>query len=274
LHKKPWRFIVDSAQSAAQNMAIDEAISIAFSGGKAPETLRFYTWEKPSFSIGAFQTLEDDWIASLEAQKIDIVRRMTGGRGLLHEHELTYSLIASHKNPLFLGGIKGTFQGIGRGLLAGLKEIGLEAALHAPPRKTPLEAKNTLCFDAVSWYEITAQGKKLIGSAQRRWKKHFLQHGSFIIKQGEWVKNQAEVFSSKLISENQITLAELMVSPPDHETLIHAIKTGFEKALGITLKPGELSDEERRLAQQCLQEKYARRAWNLYRDTLSPTDAS
>ncbi len=266
MRKSPWRLIVDPAQSAALNMATDEAISLAFSEGKAPETLRLYTWEKPSFSMGAFQTLEENWIASLEAQKIDIVRRMTGGRGLLHEHELTYSVVASSKNPLFLGGIKGTFQSIGRGLLAGLEEMGVAAMLHAPARKPSPEEKKALCFDAVSWYEITAQGKKLIGSAQRRWKMHFLQQGSLIIKQSEWIKNQSEAFPAKLISENQITLAELMASPPNLETLIQAIKTGFEKTLDLSFEVGELSDYERKLVQRCLQEKYARRAWNLYRD--------
>ncbi len=267
MHKGSWRLIVDPAQTAAENMAIDEAIAIAFSEGKAPETLRLYTWKNPSFSIGAFQTLETDWVTFLEAQEIDIVRRMTGGRGLLHEHELSYSVIASIKNPLFSGGIKGTFESIARGLLAGLKEIGIEAILHTPARKPQPKVKKALCFDAVSWYEITAQGKKLIGSAQRRWKTHFLQHGSFVIKQSEWAKNETGTFSSKLISENQITLAELMASPPNPETLIHAIKTGFEKTLDLNLEAGELSDYEKKLVQDCLQEKYARRTWNLYRDT-------
>ncbi|VAX28748.1 Lipoate-protein ligase A [hydrothermal vent metagenome] len=266
MHKNPWRLIVEPAQAAAENMAIDEAIAIAFSEGKAPETLRLYTWKNPSFSIGAFQMLEKDWITFLEAQEIDIVRRMTGGRGLLHEHELSYSVIASIKDPLFSGGIKGTFESIARGLLAGLKEIGVAAILHTSARKPHPKAKKALCFDAVSGYEITAQGKKLIGSAQRRWKTHFLQHGSFVIKQSEWVKNEKRAFPLKLISENQITLTELMASPPNPETLIHAIKTGFEKTFDLNLEVGELSDDEKKLAQGCLQEKYARRTWNLYRE--------
>jgi len=261
LRKNSWRMIVEPAQAAAENMAIDEAIAIAFSEGKAPETLRLYTWKTPSFSIGAFQMLEQDWITLLEAQEIDIVRRMTGGRGLLHEHELSYSVIASIKNPLFSGGIKGTFESISLGLLAGLKEIGVAGILHTPARKPQPRAKKTLCFDAVSGYEITAQGKKLIGSAQRRWKTHFLQHGSFVIKQSE-----TRAFPSKLISENQITLTELMASPPNPETLIHAIKAGFEKTFDLNLEVGELSDYEKKLAQGCLQEKYARRTWNLYRE--------
>lgn len=263
--KSPWRLISDPPQSAALNMAIDEAIALAFSEGKAPETLRLYRWENPSFSIGAFQRLELDWIASLEAQHIEIVRRITGGRALLHDDEFTYSLISSTANPLFSSGIKGSFQSIAKGLLSGLQQIGLEAALHAPSHTPRLERKNPLCFDAVSIYEITAREKKLIGSAQRRWKNHFLQHGSLIIKQSDAMKNGMEDFPVKLVSENQITLAELMPIPPRYEALFQAIKTGFEKALAITLNPGTLSRYEQMLVQQCLREKYGRRAWNLYK---------
>jgi len=252
-------------------MAIDEAIAIAFSEGRAPETLRLYRWEKPSFSIGAFQKLEEDWIASLEAQNIGIVRRMTGGRGLLHDNELTYSVISSTNDPLFSAGIKGTFQSIAEGLLSGLRKLGVEAVLHTPARNLRPPQKNPLCFDAVSWYEITARGRKLIGSAQRRWKTHFLQHGALIIKQSGILNHQPEAFPSNLISENQITLAELMNTPPSHALLVQALKAGFEDALSFTLKPGRLSDHENTLVQQCLKERYGRHTWNLYRDKMGKT---
>lgn len=268
MDKRPWRLISGPAQSAALNMAIDEAIAIAFSEGKAPETLRLYRWEKPSFSIGAFQKLATNWIATLEAQDISIVRRMTGGRGLLHDHELTYSVVSSTAQPLFSKGIKGTFQSIAQGLLAGLRQIDVEATLHAPTRKLRPEHKKPLCFDTVSWYEITAQGKKLIGSAQRRWKNHFLQHGSLNIQQSDALKDKSGNFPARIISKNQITLSELMNTPPSPETLAQAIKTGFENALSLNLEPGELSPYEKTLVQQCLREKYARRAWNLYRKKI------
>lgn len=272
MEKRPWRLISEPAQSAALNMAIDEAIAIAFSEGKAPETLRLYRWEKPSFSIGSFQKLAANWITALEAQDIDIVRRMTGGRGLLHDHELTYSVVSSTAQPLFSKGIQGAFQSIAQGLLAGLRQIGVEATLHTATRKPHPERKNPLCFDAVSCYEITAQGKKLIGSAQRRWKNHFLQHGSLIIKQSKALQDEPGHFPTRMISKNQITLAELMNTPLSPETLAHAIKTGFENALSLNLEPGELSPYEKTLVQQCLQEKYAQRAWNLYRN--KPEDLS
>ncbi len=266
MHQSPWRLIVDAPQSAARNMAIDEAIAIAFSEGKAPATLRLYSWATPSFSIGAFQKLESDYIALLEAQEIDLVRRMTGGRGILHDDELTYSVVAGTAHALFSGGIQGTFQSIAGGLLNGLKAVGVEAAVHAPVRSGRPARKNRLCFDAVSVYEITARGKKLIGSAQRRWKNHFLQHGSLVLKKSNLGTPCSQGLPLNLVSEHQITLFELMNRDPRHDVLCQALKTGFENALSITFKAGGLSRDEENRVQECLQKKYGRRLWNVCRD--------
>jgi lipoate-protein ligase A len=241
-------------------MAIDEAISISFSEGKVPSTLRLYKWSIPSFSVGSFQKLEPDWLAFLNKKSIPLVRRMTGGRALLHDQELTYSFISSTRDPLFSGGIKGTFHAIANGLVAGLREIGVEAEIHAPGREERLgRSQNPLCFASTSWYEITVQGRKLIGSAQRRWVSHFLQHGSLLIDKSD-VEN-------RFFSGNEIALSDLLPQRCGFDKLEEAVKNGFEAALPITFRSGSLTKEEMERSELLIKEKYGNNAWNLYRET-------
>lgn len=244
------------------NMAIDEAIATAFSKGQVPPTLRLYGWAVPAVSFGSFQKWEPEWNDLAASGALRFVRRITGGRALLHDRELTYSVVASTKDPLFSEGIKGTFYAIAGGLLAGLRSLGADADLYAPPRSQRLERPaNPLCFASTSWYEITAEGKKLIGSAQRRWTKHFLQHGSIILEKGP-----DRAFSS----ENQISLDALLPRLPNDKTLRAALKEGFEAALSIKLEDGILNPEEEKISARLAKEKYGSPAWTLRREIPSP----
>ncbi|HIE65134.1 MAG: biotin/lipoate A/B protein ligase family protein [Nitrospira sp.] len=268
--KITWRLIINPPLAPARNMAIDEAIAIAFSKKKVPPTLRLYQWSRPTFSIGSFQTLDTHWLDYLNRLNVNIVRRMTGGQGLLHDREMTYSVIASTKDPLFSGGIKRTFHSIAKGLLAGLQEIGTEGKIHGPSQGRRLaRKKDPLCFAATSGYEITARGKKLIGSAQRRWKAHFLQHGSLILE--AWIPG-SETFPKegpRMASDKQITLAELLPTLPEMGSLERAMKTGFETALQIHFVLGQLTTEETESTERLIKEKYGTDQWNLYRKTSS-----
>ncbi len=249
-------------------MATDEAITIAYSEGKVPPTLRFYRWERPVFSIGSFQYLTQNQVVLLEENAIPVIRRITGGRGLLHDDELTYAVISNTSTPPFSSGIKGTFQGIAKGLIAGLDQLGAHATVHRPALRGRTTRGNPLCFDAISWYEITAQQKKLIGSAQRRWKSYFLQHGSLILNKRRSEQEAEMPQVASLISENQISLSDLCPSPPSYEEVVLAMKSGFENAFSIEIRPGELSPSERKLIDHLIREKYGRREWNLYRNEV------
>ncbi len=237
-------------------MAIDEAIAQRFSDGASLPTFRLYQWSRPSFSIGSFQKLDANFINDLAVNAIPIVRRITGGRALLHDREITYSVIASTRAPIFSGGIQGTFYAIARGLLAGLKQLGVEADIYAPPS---LRKKNVspFCFAATSQYEVTAQGRKLIGSAQKRWTTHFLQHGSFILSHS--------AFAKRFIPENQISLSSLLTKLPNDADLVLALKGGVESALSVHFAPQCLTLEEEKIAADLVREKYGNPAWNLYR---------
>ena len=268
MSKKTWRLISDAPQTGAANMATDEAIAVAFSEGKVPPTLRLYSWSVPTFSIGAFQRLESAWVKQFEENTLSLVRRITGGRGLLHDSEMTYSVIASTKEPLFSLGIKGTFQSLAKGLLKGMEILGVNAAVYRPLRKDRrMRLKDPLCFSAPSWYEITAEGKKLIGSAQKRWLTYFLQHGSLMVEKRQITQMQNHPMK-EFVSENQIALSEILPELPPHNRLIEALKSGFESALGIHFVLGEITSYEQRMTKQLTRTKYDNRRWNLYREDV------
>lgn len=287
----PWRFLDDPPQSAAMNMAIDEAIAMAFSRGEVLPTIRFYGWDVPSLSIGSFQKLDSD-LTELMAP-LPWVRRMTGGRALLHDREVTYSVVAGLLNPLFSGGLKGTFQSISEGLMRGLKRLGVDAEIHVPqglqpsqgtrpqqgtrpilvcqgerpPRSdgSPCGARgprrgetSPFCFESTSWYEITVNQKKLIGSAQRRWPTHFLQQGSLVIEQNHHA-------DKRLAPKNQTTLSEILSPVPGEEEIRTALKEGFKEALSIELIAGVLTDQEKIDADRLVDQKYGHSDWNCHR---------
>lgn len=181
-----WRFIDSGANTAEFNMALDEDLLRSVAERGAPAALRFYTWAPPAVSLGRFQRVEA--AVDLDACRrlgISVVRRITGGRAVLHNHELTYSIVSRTDDPIFPNDILGTYKVIARGLLAGLKGLGIPAEMvsrscrHAALVKR--HAREPSCFSSPSWYEILVNGKKIIGSAQRRIPGAFLQHGSILI---------------------------------------------------------------------------------------------
>jgi lipoate-protein ligase A len=249
-----WRFICHPPLPPAMNMAIDEAMALVFPKDQIP-TVRLYGWASPTLTLGAFQKIEPKWSPYLEENNITLIRRITGGRALLHDNDLTYSIVASTDNPLFAGGIKKTFFSVADGLLSGLNQLNVYAELFEPRQKSPsLREQSPFCVQSFSWYEIAASGKKLIGSAQKRWRTHFLQHGSLPLLQSS--------FEGLLPSKGAITLSDLLLNLPTRSQIEEAMKTGFETAWGITLLHGSLTPEETQLADQLVFEKYQTPSWN------------
>jgi lipoate-protein ligase A len=170
----------------AYNMAVDEELLARAQAGEQVPVLRIYTWDPAAVSIGRFQKIEEAVNASVCQQRgFDIVRRITGGRAVLHWRELTYSIIARTDDPLFPANVLGTYKLIASGLLQGLRNLGIPAEMvsrsnrHAALVKKA--AKDAACFSSPSWYEILAHNRKIIGSAQRRLSGAFLQHGSILL---------------------------------------------------------------------------------------------
>jgi len=172
-----WTLLHTPAATGAENMALDEALmETATSSGEW--ILRVYTWRRPTISFGRNQTARGAYdLDRIRAAGIDVVRRPTGGRAILHHREITYSVTAPLDGA---GDLRASYDRINRVLLAALRSLGAEATVAAstsrstPPGITP-------CFDHPSTGELTLDGRKLAGSAQWRTETALLQHGSILV---------------------------------------------------------------------------------------------
>ena len=159
-----WRLLRHGPATGAENMAIDEAITMAIAEGLVPPTLRFYAWTPPCVSMGRNQKVAEVDAARCAARGYGIVRRPTGGRAILHTDELTYSVIAAPDHPLMAGLVLDSYLRLSVGLVAGLTRLGI-AAEPAPGTNRPGPDVSAACFEVPSAYEIVAGTRK--GARQR-----------------------------------------------------------------------------------------------------------
>ncbi len=253
-----WRLTISPPLTPQMNMAIDEAMALSYPKTQIP-TLRLYEWDRPTLSIGSFQEITPDLSSRLKNNRIQWVRRITGGRAILHDREITYSVVASTHDLLFSGGIKPTFYSIAQALIAGLAQLDVEAYVHVPKKKNLLpRPQSPFCIESFSWYEIVALEKKLIGSAQKRWVNHFLQHGSLVLTPSP--------FEKILNLDKTLHLSDLLPYIPTPSKIQNSIRAGFESALAIQLEEQSLTAEESRIANRLVEEKYGDTQWNNYRE--------
>jgi lipoate-protein ligase A len=198
--------------------------------------LRFYEWEPPAISLGRFQKIET--AVDQEACKrlgVDIVRRITGGRAVFHNKELTYSIVARTDDPLFPSSVHGTYKVIAAGLVAGLKNLGIDAEIVSRANRyaalVEKNPKDPACFSSPSWYEIVANGKKIIGSAQRRLSGAFLQHGSILISYDP--KLEAQVILGGGAGSSVTSIEDVLGGNLSLDEIKRAFQQGFRIAFGI-----------------------------------------
>jgi lipoyl(octanoyl) transferase len=270
-----WRLISYNMGAPAWNMAVDEAIYYSYLSGSAPPTLRFYGWAPPTLSVGYFQAIEKEInLAGLTDRGFGLVRRNTGGRAVLHHHELTYSVVAGIKDGL-PDSLIGSYLYISRALVDACRFFGVLAELHDGAAGAAEKEKGTgACFESPSWYELTVDGRKLVGSAQLRQQGSFLQHGSVLIDfsaldlgavlnlNGIPLDIWAEKMKSKVTSFKdqgiEVTTTELA----------REIINSFQKLYHIQIDEGILIPEELAMIEKLISEKYANNNWNLLRGNL------
>ncbi|MFC1960916.1 biotin/lipoate A/B protein ligase family protein [Chloroflexota bacterium] len=179
--RKPeqWRLLVTPDCHGAYNMALDHAILQHVGAGEAPPTLRLFSWNPACLSLGQAQHASDVDLTRIQEHGWVIVRRPTGGKAILHTDEITYSVALPRDHALVGGDIVTSYRRLSDALVVALERLGL-ADMQADKQleKIPEAAKGPVCFEVPSDYEITADGKKLIGSAQVRKYGGVLQHGS------------------------------------------------------------------------------------------------
>ena len=181
-----WRLLIDDAANAAWNMASDEAMLLLHAAGKIPPTLRFYSWQPLAVSLGYFQQARREVdFQECEKRGIRVVRRLSGGRTVLHDKEVTYSLVVKESESYIPDGVTASYLYFSRGIAFGLTSLGVEPSLHslrpAAGNSSSVPFRSAACFDAPSHYELTVGGRKIVGSAQTRRDGVLLQHGSILL---------------------------------------------------------------------------------------------
>jgi lipoate-protein ligase A len=256
-------------------MAVDEAILTAVAEGRSQPTLRFFAWEPPCLSIGYNQAANEVDITKCRQAGVDVVRRPTGGRAILHTDELTYSIVAPQVEPRVAGGVVESYRRLSVGLVRGLCLLGVDVAQaeagHSAVAPTGQDADvSAACFDAPSAYEVTAGGRKLVGSAQVRRRGAVLQHGSLPL-QGDITRicdylavsseKQREALRQELRGR-ATSLERVLGWGVPFAQVVEALLRGFSEALNLHMEAGELSHHELALAQQFRREKYTAETWN------------
>jgi len=259
-----WRLLPFRVLRAAENMAVDEAVFRLNRREALPPTLRFFGWKPPAVSLGYFQnTSREIDVETCRREGIDIVRRPTGGKAVLHEHELTYSLVAAVDHPLFTGDILETYRVISSCIVEALKRLGLAPEMVSEGRSaagTPLEA---YCFAAPSKYELLVGGRKICGSAQVRSGGAFLQHGSLLIDVDPSRAAAVMRVPAAGISGSTTTLREQLGRVIGADELARVLRGAFEDTLGITFAEDGLTAAEDSLKERLLAKKYGTDRWNL-----------
>jgi lipoyl(octanoyl) transferase len=276
--KEVWRFIDSGHCSPEFNMALDEALLDWNSEGKIPPTIRFYGWNPPTLSIGYFQKVERE--IDLEAVKkygLGFVRRPTGGRGVLHDQELTYSVIVSEEHPEMPHTVTEAYRVISEGILQGFRKLGLDAYFAVPKTAEEREGlknpRSAVCFDAPSWYELVVEGRKVAGSAQTRQKGVILQHGSILLDIDEDKLFDLFKYPSERVKERMqrnfknkaVAINALREKPVTIDEAKLAFKEGFEEGLNIVLEPYQLTDEELDYVHEIAEKRYKSDEWNFKR---------
>lgn len=274
MSKPIWYFINSGACSPSFNMALDEALMDWHSDGILPPIVRFYGWEPATLSIGYFQNVEKE--INMEAVKehnLGFVRRPTGGRGVLHEHELTYSIIVSEDYQDMPATVTEAYRVLSEGLLIGFQKLGLNANFSVPDTdkmKSDLKnPKSGVCFDAPSWYELVVEGKKVAGSAQTRQKGVILQHGAILLDLDEDKLVSLFNYPSEAVKERvrrglpqkAVAINRLRETPATIEECEEAFKDGFAEGLNVNFQPYVLTIEQLDYVKKLEARRYANDEW-------------
>lgn len=269
-----WRLLTTPPAGGSWNMAVDESILEAIGRREAPPTLRQYAWEPPCLSLGYAQQITDVDYARLEARGWQVVRRLTGGRAILHTDELTYSVIVPVDEPRLAGGVLESYQVVAGALLEALRRLSIPAeSKQHPDLPAEYTSPGPVCFDVPSNYEITVNGKKLLGSAQARRREGILQHGTLplhgdltrIVDVLSYASQGERSAAAERLNQRGTTLEKVLGYPPVWQTVAGAFSSSFQDVLNLSLQPGGLSPAELTRAEQLALEKYGNPNWNARR---------
>jgi lipoate-protein ligase A len=257
-----WRLLVGAPAGGAWNMAVDEVLLDGVAAGTTPPTLRFYEWTPPCLSLGYFQPFDVVDVDGCRALGVEVVRRPTGGRAILHDRELTYSVTLPASLLGHDGGVLPSYYRLSLALQDGLRRLGVPASL-APESASSSAEHGPVCFDRPSAHEILFDGRKLVGSAQMRREGGLLQHGSILIEpridKVTACLRLPDRAGARSLEDGVAGLAELGVTHPAR--IAAAIAAAFAAGFGVGLVEGPLRPDEEVAARALARSKYQSAGW-------------
>lgn len=262
--EKEWLLIVDKKPlSGSLNMAVDGYLFQSL--GEKPQTyLRFYCWERPTVSLGYSQNIQKVVDVDCCRQKgIDIVRRMTGGKLVLHHKEATYS-VASSDVHTFGSSLADSYRLISLGLMRGLEKMGLEPCLAGRPPESYARG-NLPCFSFPARNEVEVRGKKIVGSAQKRSGSKFIQHGSIPLEGDEGLLESVSFLKGERSKLRMISLSEALERPVDFQSAVDCLISGMAEFFRIKLRPMVFDDRDKKAILKIQKKKYANNEWTFGR---------
>ena len=236
---------------AFYNMAVDEALMKL---SKKP-VLRFYTWKPAAVSLGYFQSINDIDLDFCKKNNIDVVRRLTGGKAVFHDDELTYSfIIDENKMPK---SVIDSYKIISKGVLIALNNLGINARFKDDNVK---KSKTPVCLANPSWYEIIVDDKKIAAAAQTRKNGKLLQHGPILFNLD--YEKYCSIFknnSKRLLEETKKRITSLNeYKKISYENLKKELIKGFQDNFNVEFEESELTKEQKKLVNKLVREKYSR----------------
>lgn len=263
-HSRNWYLIVDKTPlKGSLNMAVDEFLFESL--GQEPKTfLRFYAWERATASLGYSQRVSKAVnVDTCKKKDIDIVRRVTGGKLVLHHKEITYSVCSSDKET-FPANLRESYSLVSKALMRGLERMGLSPCLaDAPPDF--YTRGNLPCFSYPARNEVEVMRKKIVGSAQKRVGYKFLQHGSIPLEEDEELLKSVSFLDGAEDSIRMISLHQALGKRVSFDWAVDHLKAGFSDYFGIVLRPKVFEDDEMQAIQKIQKERYESKAWTYLR---------
>jgi lipoate-protein ligase A len=269
-----WRLIDCGEQHGAWNMALDEALLHSVENGESLPIFRLYRWKPATMTLGYFQQGRD--VVNIKACHefgYSIVRRITGGRAVLHDREVTYAVISPEQNEIFPGGVSQNYHVIADVLRATLAKLGLQTEISSGRKEctTTDSVQRSACFTAPALSELVFNGQKMTGSAQKRLSHAFLQHGSIpldidperlyiALNTGNHANMKRRI---ELLADRVGWLNRWLEIPVDITAVEQCLVEQFQKIVGVTFLPSTPTAKELAVATQFLKEKYANPEWTL-----------
>lgn len=263
---------MDGPGPGSWNMAVDESLGESVASGASEPVVRLYRWQPACLSLGFAQPFSAANAGFCVRSGVDVVRRPTGGRAVLHHLELTYSVLAPLDGRSFSGDLQGAYQRICRALVAGLRRVGVGAELAGAPDGALIRPTEAIpCFVGPAMGEVVAGGRKLVGSAMRRLGGAILQHGSILEEwDGSLQAGCLGLPDDSSLRPAVITVHEALGGPLPSGRLETAMAEGFAEEFDVLLEPGELSPVEADRARVLARERYGHERWTVRRDREIP----